>query len=799
MGILDAVRPLVRAVTRAAGSAQRRKGRATVPGLRSDIEILYSAGHVPHLYASSADDLFFAQGWVTAHERLWQMDFLRRAAQGRLAELFGERSVAWRDLSVLLRGRTTVDVDHLMRVAGLQQAARASWAVLEPESRRALERYAEGVNARIGEGRLPLEFRLLRYAPEPWTPLDSLCIQKVLAFELAPAWRAILVIEALRAAVPDRARLQALLPYAGPTEQPLSPEAARLAALAAAEENEAALGGAHAGSNAWAVGPSRSASRAPLLCNDPHLLLTAPGPLFIAHLSADGYDVAGATLPGLPGVLIGHNRQIAWGITLVLAQDADLYAETLDGSGAYRSADGTWQPLDVHQLEIAVRGRRTPEIRAVRSTRHGPLLTDALASKSEGTRGISLRWTGQGATRELDAMLAINRAEDWSAFRAALRLHGGPAMHFCYADRAGHIGYQLAGHVPIRPGDASLAVRDGAAESGWQGFVPFDELPTLLDPDDGVIATANQQVVGAAYPHHLTHLAEPPWRYRRIRERLAGARPHTPEEMAAIQTDLYSGWAARMSETLLAPLAAEDAGVELTPRAKEALARILAWDHVARPESDGAALFYLFHDALVRDLLEACLGRDQLHGYLELLNASVVPLERLLVDENRAWLEPGALRIACARALDTAAERITRRLGEDPAGWRWGALHTLRLRHRLDALRPLRSLLSPGPIETGGDGMTVNSGHFVHASPFEHRVGAAYRQIFDLADWDRARVITCSGQSGDPLSRRYRDHLPLWQEGEYLPLPFSRTAVERAAVNGGSLRLGPARPGAEET
>ena len=800
MGILDTVRPLVRAVTRASG-ARRRRGGTAVPGLRSDVEVLYSAGGVPHVYASSPDDLFFAQGWLTARERLWQMDVLRRAAQGRLAEIFGDRPVAWRDLGVLLRGRTTVDVDHLVRLAGVAGAARASLPLLSAGARHALERYAEGVNARIADEGPALECRLLRYRPEPWTPVDSLCVQKLLAFELAPAWRAVLVVEALRGALGDDERLRALLPLALPGRSPLVPAAAPLAALAAAEERHAALGGAHAGSNAWAVGAGRSASRAPLLCNDPHLPLTAPGPFFVAHLSAPGgvsddgaehgYDVAGATLPGVPGVLAGHNREIAWGITLVLAQDADLYAETLDGDGRYRAGDG-WEPLDVRREAMVVRGRSDPAIRLVRSTRHGPLLTDVLDAPSEGGPAIALRWTGQAASREMDALLAINRAESWPEFREALRLHGAPALHFCYADRAGHIGYQLAGLVPSRTDGAPLALRDGATDPGWNRFVPFDELPCLFDPPDELIATANQQVVDDTYPHHLTHLAEPPWRYERIRSRLARARRLTPEEMAALQTDLHSGWAARLCEVALVPLATEDAGAMLTPRAKEALARILAWDHVARPDSDGAALFYLFHDALVRELLEDALGKDNLRAWLELLNASVLPIERLLVEGDDTWFGAGGRRAACARALDRAAERIAEQLGPDPAEWRWGALHTARLRHALHELRPLRRLLSPGPIETGGDGMTVNSGHFVHAAPFEHRVGAAYRQIFDLADWDRARVITCSGQSGDPLSRRYADHLPLWHAGEYLPLPFGRSAVERAAASAGRLRLAPA-------
>lgn len=831
MGILDAVRPLVRAVTRKAGATRRRKGRTSVPGLRSDVEVLFSAGHVPHVYASSADDLFFAQGWVTANERLWQMDVLRRSARGRLSEIFGERQLALReprgvesgapaqpkrertqdgashadsgsgergparpaaapfhDVDTLLRGRTTVDVDHLMRVVGLADAARASWAVLSATSRRALERYAEGVNARIAEGAPPLECRLLRYTPEPWTPLDALCIQKLLAFELAPTWRAVLAIEALRATPGARAGLHALLPLAPRGEPPLAPGLAQLAAFASAEQQQAALGGVgHAGSNAWVVGPSRSASRAPLLGNDPHLLLTAPGPFFLVHLSApdEGYDVAGAALPGVPGVLVGHNREIAWGITPALVQDADLYAETLDAEGRYR--DGAkWEPLEVRREEIAVRGRSKPAIREIRRTRHGPLLSDVLDPQPEGPLGISLRWTGQAATRELDALLAIDRASGWDEFRAALRHHGAPALHFCYADRAGHIGSQLAGTIPLRHDDAPLVIRDGASDPGWTGAVPWDELPMRFDPPDAVIATADQQVAGAP------NLAEPPWRHERVRSLLTGTRRLTPEEMAAIQADQYSGWAARLTETLLVPLATEDAGAALSARAKEALARILAWDHVARPDSDGAALFYLFHDALVRDLLADAVGTEDLHGYLEFLDASLVSLDRLLHDEDEAWRGIGGRRVACARALDRAAERIVARLGADPAGWRWGALHPLQLRHHLHTLRPLGRLLSPGPIETGGDAMTVNGGHFVHAAPYAHRFGAAYRQIFDLADWDRARVITCSGQSGDPLSRHYADQLRLWHDGEYLPLPFGRAAVERAADTAGCLRLAPA-------
>lgn len=789
MGFLDALLPLARAVAGAAGR-ERRGGRIRIPGLRSDVEVLSSAGAIPHLYAADEEDLWFAQGYLAARDRLWQMDFLRRAALGRLAEIFGERRVPWRDLSIFLRGRTTVDVDHFVRLAGLERGARASWAEAQPSLLRVLEHYAQGVNARIAEGPLPHEFRLLRYRPDPWTPLHSFAVQKLLAFELGTSWRALLVVEALRAAVPVRERLAALLPIVPADPPPLVPEAARLAALAAGEASTAALGGPHAGSNAWAVSGSRSASRSPLLCNDPHLLLTAPGPFHLVHLSGGRYDVAGASLPGLPGVIVGHNRQIAWGITLAFAQDGDLFAERVDSKGRYQVGD-RWEPLGILREEIRVRGRKDPVVREVRSTRHGPLLTDLVDPLHEMEQGLALRWTGQDASAEIAATLALDLAEDWPSFRDALRGHGAPALHFTYADRNGHVGFQMAGRVPLRRGGGRLAILDGDAD-GWCGAVPFDELPCLYDPPGGVMASANQCVVGPDYPHFLSELYEPPYRYERIRSRLEADRPYTPDEMKALQLDLYSGWAARLVERLLEPLADTESSKLLTPSAKDALARVLAWDRVARPESDGAAVFYVFHDRLVRELLGSVIGKDALHAWLELFNASILPVENLLLDSGGAWLSEGERRRACASALDEAAALLEKRLGRDPGSWRWGALHPLRLRHRLDELGPLRGLVSPGPFETGGDGMTVNSGHYVHATPWSHRVGAVYRQIFDLADWDRGLVISCSGQSGNPLSRHYRDHLDLWLEGEYLPLPFTRAAVERAATEHGRTLLVPA-------
>jgi penicillin G amidase len=780
--LLDIVSPALTAASRVLDT--RPTGRRKVPGLRSDVEVYFTTGGIPHLYAAAEEDLFFAQGYLCANERLFQMDFMRHAASGRLSEIFGERPIAWRDLTVHLKGRTTVDLDHFVRLLGLRQAARKSLAIASRRALLWLHAYARGVNARIAEKRFPLEFKLLRHRPEPWTPEDSLLVEKAVALEMNVAWRAILVHTALAARVKDPKRLAALLPaYPADAEPIVRPDAAQLAALATALGKHTGVGGPHAGSNNWVVAGTHTDSGSPYLCSDPHTQLTAPAAFFIAHLSGDGLDVAGAAIPGVPGIVLGHNRDIAWGATICVAHDTDLFIEELDATGTRcRTPDG-YAELLTRDEEIRVRGRATPVLRHVRSSRHGPLLTDLLPGES-GVH-LAMSWTALDATGEIDALVGMAHARDFASFRAAVAHHGAPALNMVYADREGHVAYQCSGAFPLRKGTPRYLPSPGwTGESDWTGRVPFEALPWGLDPERGFIATANNRIVPADCHVYLSGLYEPPHRHRRICELLAARDRHRLADMAHIQADTHSLWAQDIIDGVLKPLAR--AKLPMSPETRATLERLVGWDCDSRPASTEAVVFYAFYFSLTRRLLFDELGEDLFAGYFEIINTSVVPLENLLIGTDSPWGSPEARDQAAANALQDALDELTSKLGPDQREWRWGRLHTLSLRHRLHEVQALRPLLSPGPVETGGDGMTVNNGQFWFSHPAEHMLGAAYRQIFDLADWDRARVVLAGGESGDPLSPRYRDLFAIWQAGGYVELPFSRRKVtevgERAVL-----------------
>ncbi len=782
MRLLDLVAPLLSSASKRLD--RRPSGRVKVPGLRSDVEVYFTAGGIPHVYAATEEDLLFAQGYLTASDRLFQMDFVRRAASGRLSEIVGERPVAWRDLTVFLKGKTTVDTDYFVRVLGLAEAARKSLAVASHRALLWLHAYSRGVNARIAEGKLPFEFRLLRYRPAPWTPEDSYLVEKAVALEMNVAWRAILVHAALAARVKDPARLAALLPaYPKDAEPIVQPDASQLAALAASLHRHMGLGGPHAGSNNWVLSGEHTESGSPYVCGDPHFQLLSPAPLHLIHLSGDGLDVAGGAVPGVPGVVLGHNRDIAWSATICVAHDTDLFAEDLDPSGTrYRVADGH-ADLSFRDEEIRVKGRAAPVVRTVRATTHGPLITDVVARDSGAH--YAMAWTAERATGEIDALVGMACARDLDSFRSALAHHGAPALNVVFADRQGHIGYQCAGLFPLRKGTPTYLPQPGwTGDHDWVGVVPARSLPSLQDPESGLIATANNRIVPADHPVYLSALYEPPHRHRRIREVLASRDRHTLADMARLQTDVVSLWAREIIHGLLAPLA--QAKLPMSPEARGALERLVAWDCESTPGSWEAAVFYAFYFCLARRLLLDELGDDLFHGYFEIVNTSVIPLENLLIGPDSRWGSPEARDQAAAAALQDALDDLATRLGPDRATWRWGRLHPLYLRHRLHEAKALRPLLSLGPVETGGDGMTVNNGQFWFSHPSEHMVGPAYRQIFDLADWDRGRVIIAGGQSGDPLSPRYRDLFPIWHAGGYVELPFSRRRVvelgERAVL-----------------
>jgi penicillin amidase len=763
------------------GSLPQVDGEIDVAGLGAPVAIVRDRFAIPHIEARTPLDASFALGFVHAQDRLWQMEFQRRLGAGRLAEILGAQALPG---------------DRFMRTLGLYRLAEASLAHLEPQSVAWLEAYAAGVNAFLHSrtGPLPPEFLILRHQRlEPWRPADSLVWLRVMALDLATNFRD----ELTRARLARRLSAEQIADV-----WPTYPESApvTLVELARAlpwDELAAALppgapGGI--GSNAWVIGPARSTTGAALLANDPHLGLQAPGVWYLAHLRAAGLELVGATLPGVPAVVLGHNGAIAWGVTNTGADTQDLFVERVDPEdpARYLTPDGP-APFERREELIAVQGA-APVALTVRATRHGPVISDLLpdaAAMFGADRAVALAWSALAEDDlTLETLLNVGRAQNWQEFVAALREVGAPMQNVHYADTSGHIGFIAPGRVPIRAnGDGRWPVPGWTGEYDWQGWIPFDALPRMLDPADGVLFNANNRLVPPDYPYLLTADWEAPHRARRL-ARLLERDAFGPADFAAMQADVLSLLA---QDLLPIMLAAAPSG----PAAADALARLEAWDGAMRADAAEPLIFAAWYRELSRLIYADELG-DMFDRFWHVRPQF---MERILT-ERQVWCDDIRTERAetcadlAAAALDAALLDLTRRFGDDPTAWRWGAAHTARMRHPVLGDQPFLSSLFDIEIATGGDSVTVNVGHFDPRNeqrPFASTHAATFRAIYDLADLDRSRFVTATGQSGNPLSRHWRDLTQLWADGGSVPVRRDGASYRQQAIGG--LRLQPGGPG----
>ncbi|MCA9665646.1 MAG: penicillin acylase family protein [Myxococcales bacterium] len=771
-----------------------RPGKLSLSALRAPVEVRLDDAEVPYIYATSVEDLLVAQGYVHASHRLAQMEMMRRFARGALSELLGVKPLRWQDTSLHFDGLSTVDLDALLRAFELEEAAKLSLAQVSPEYRRLVGCYVAGVNEYIARGRKRRELELLLLGGDvaPWTELDPFLLYKAFSYHLCFIWTAKLTLDAMLGRFPERAdairRLvhgAARVPDAAFRAEHVVSELAALARGAVGFSGFAA--GAY-GSNCWAVSGERTASAMPLLACDPHLPLMAPSLTYFAHLEAPGLKVAGIASPGIPGVTIGHNDDYAWGLTHAWLDDCDVFRESSNG----HAPSDAWE---TRTLEIPVKGERAPRRVPLRFGPRGPMISDLVArgrggfGDSKRQSGIdplelpafSLRWTGRDGGRDLEAYWNVARGNSWGDFREACALFATPAWNMVYADRRGHIGYQLAGWVPNRPWGGSLDVVDVASthDSSWRGYLPPSELMHAFDPPEGLIASANDRIADDSYPHYLSDLFEPPYRARRARELLAARDDHTVASMRAAQLDLYSAWADEINRDALQPLAT----VVSDERARRALALLAGWDGRFERGAGGPALFYAFVVRYARAVLERDLGRDVAEHVLELYSMPALTVQKMLQLRADAWLEdrePAAFIADAEAALAGAWSELCETLGDDASRWRWGALHQRTQRHLLHVVPLLRRLLSVGFVESGGDGTTLDSGILRFNVGYEQFGGSDSRLIVDLAQPDNSRWVLATGQSGDPISPHYRDQFALLHAGRDRPWPFSRAAVERA-------------------
>jgi penicillin amidase len=760
-------------------------GQLSLHGLTAPVTVSRDQHGVPHIQATSLDDLFTAQGYVAAQDRLWQMDMARRMASGSVSEILG---------SAYLKH------DQMQRTLLVRETAERMVANFNDADRRYFEDYARGVNAFIDthEDDLPPPFRLLMYKPEPWQPTDSAAILMGMVQMMDQTWDSRLDRERVVARLGptlaaslypvgswrDHPPTQVLPDLSQPNTliQDIPLDSTQLSLMQGASPKDLLelrqlveparnnCRGCTPGSNEWVVSGAHTASHQPILSNDMHLPHQIPNIWYETGLEAPGFHAAGVTLAGVPYIIAGHNDHIAWGFTAMYGDMQDLYVEQTR-NGDYHAPDGSWQPIEHQRETIRVRFGHDVSIDVAR-TGHGPVVTPLILHEK---RTIALRWSAYDIPQNSLALFALNTAANWSDFRNAMSRWWGPSLNVVYSDGQGHIGYQAVGQIPNRPnGIADVPISGGGHE--WQGYIPFNELPSTLDPANGIIATANARMTPDNYAYAISDEWADPYRNERIWKWLAGKDNLTPADMLTLQTDVYSEVDQELAQRFAYAI---DHSKNATPRLRQAADLIRTWDGKVGIDSAPAAIVEAAKSAFWPMLLQPKLGDEwKLYKWTE----SGFAREQFITNNPAGWLPPGY-----ATWDDFLAAVVLKGLSDAPAdlkGWRYGDHHRIDLEHPLySRVSWLRKWTGTGPQPQSGDTSTVKQAGLAF--------GPSQRFTIDWSSPDAATENIVMGESEDPLSPYYRDQWPYWYNGKTFALPFSDAAIQHAGAH--TLRLIPAK------
>jgi penicillin G amidase len=774
-------------------------GSASLAGLQQEVTVERDRWGVPHIRAATVEDLAEAQGYVMAQDRLWQMDLLRRVARGQLSEILGAR---------------TLKIDESFRTYGFAHAADRDATLLDPESRKIIDAYARGVNQFIGQHKknLPLEFSLLHYAPTPWLPSDTLAISGYMYRTLTDTWER----ELNRAKVTERAGAErakdlfseeaAMDHFVVGDPKVIDDGSQRSAAHSDDEdddddmepdtvlkagrgssgtgekaESDADLTSALAesiqgflqesqneirqglGSNNWVVSGAHTATGKPLLANDTHLELSIPAIWYEMHLTAPGWNVKGFTLPGAPMIIIGHNDRIAWGFTNNGADVQDLYIETFNPASPdeYR-VNGAWTKAQVIEETIHVKGQPDEHLRVL-VTRHGPVV------HREGDRAYALRWTATEPGGLANSYNWLGKARNWKEFREIMKRVWGPGQNAVYADVEGNIGYLMAARVPIRKkGHGEVPIPGDTDNYEWTGYIPFDQLPQALNPESGLIATANARVVGPNYKPYLTDRWEEPYRTARIYDLLHDRHDLRPEDMLKVQFDTYSFPHVFLADQLSA--AAKKVQPK-DPRARKLIEGLKDWNGIANADSSEVSFLQATRRAAIDMLLEPFLGKEaNLYQW-----RSTTFLQKILNDRPAKWL-PAAYKNydqLLAAAADAGVSKLAEQSkSEHVEDWAWKRFNSLDMFHPIGHEGLLRRFLSITDKPQAGTQYSVRAAMKTH--------GPAMRFVANPANWDESILLVPAGESGQPGSSHYSDQFSYWYEGKPIFAPFSDAAEAKA-------------------
>ncbi|UOY91968.1 penicillin acylase family protein [Ectobacillus sp. JY-23] len=726
-------------------------GVIAIDGLQGQVRIIRDATGVPHIKANSLQDLYMAQGYITAQDRLFQMDLSRRQASGRLSEVIGE---------------ATIERDKFFRTFGLRRAAELSYDSYSKEAKDVLKWYANGVNAFImgakKKNRLPIEFTLLRYEPELWTPIDSLAIGKYMAFDLGGHWQGQAFRYHLLKTVSTEKALELFPAY--PDDAP--------AIISAIEETsldisnrfvQAVIPNPFNGSNNWVVSGSKTKSGKPMLADDPHLSLGTPAIWYQTKLSGPGVNVSGVIFAGIPGIILGHNDFIAWGVTNVGPDVQDLYMEKRNPVNDKEFLfNNVWEPAKVIKEPIAVKGKE-PIAFEVLETRHGPIISDFAHDQDKET-ALALKWTALEPSTELEAVLRMNVAKDWESFKDALTYFHTPAQNFVFASKDGTIAYRANGKIPIRKqGDGSLPVPGWTDEYEWTGFIPWDDLPTIVNPTEGFIATANNKVIHQ-YSYHITNSWAQPYREMRIKEVLYEKNNITPQDMMELQMDQINLQAREFVPVFLSKLE----GIQLSEKQREALAVLKKWNYKDDRNLSAPLIFNLWMKEISVVLFEKDISSNVIKLFEDKAQVTDTLIRKAAAGERSLWIEEmGGLQEVLSTSLQRTLTKIEKQQGKNMKNWTWGTFHRVAFSHPLSSVGPLSYIFnSQSPIPLSGSRVTVQAAGWDEETGIVNH-GAPWRFVIDTSNMDKGYHIVGPGQSGHVKSEWYQNQLENWVNGVY--------------------------------
>lgn len=749
------------------GSLPRYSGEIHNSGAKERAVVQRDDYGIPYISAKSSGDAAFVLGYVHAQERMFQMDLIRRIGEGRLSEVFGNE---------------TVIIDKLFRTIGIKESVYNNYDELNDKSKELLENYSRGVNEYLKENRnsCGIEFDVLNYSPEDWKPQQSLIAAKLMSAVLNINWWTDMAYADLLNKLDKDLVMDIIAGYPENAPTIIPDKNYRTEIDKGFIEADKIFRryfnfeGTHIGSNNWVVNGARAEKGKPLIANDIHLALQLPGTWFIASINSPDWSASGFTLPGLPGIVIGTNGKISWAVTNVMTDDSDFYFEKIDSSGTKYFYEQKWHDLKIQKDSIKVRDSLSVNFE-IKKTGHGPLVSGLhpynFLYGRENNYEISMRWAALDFSDELFAIYSVNNSSNWNDFKNALSHYKTPGQNFMYSDSLGNIGYICAARIPKRKNNSPTMVFDGTINDyEWTGYVPYDEMPKIYNPEQNYLASANNKI-DKNFKYHISNIWEPPSRIMRINELINSKQKHSVPDFMKYQMDDYSNYAKEIVPYILESF--KDVKVN-DNNLKMALTLLEKWNFRMEKESQTPAIFLVFYQNLLKNIFLDEMGEKSFKEFLFIANVPYKTVSKILKQGYSKWFDNinteniEDRNTIVLQSLSDAIDELTGKLGKNIADWQWGRIHKIELKHIFTHRVPILSkFMNIGPFEISGDGTTINNTEYTFTDPYDVKVGASLRFIYDFSSPEYFECSLPAGESGHFTSRHFKDFNELWMNGKY--------------------------------